>query len=440
MKGKRSLNRAVALLVVAALAVLAWVWWGRPGGTEVATPVTVSVAPSPYIFAWVGDGSRKQSDFLAVLDADPGSDTYGRLITTLPVDATGTMPHHTEYEFPAGGVLLASGWAAGRTFLFDLSTPTAPRLAGSFGAQGGYSYPHSFARLSNGNVLAVFQGKGEGYAPPGALAELDAEGRLLRASGTAGSGLEPGAWPYSLEVDEERDRVIVVSTPMGMPAWARLPRGSWPREKINATSTRHVQVFRLSDLKVLHTLTLPDSGQGNHHEWPAEPRLLPDGSVYVNTFRCGLYRITGLDGAGGEPKVDFVQAFPGGATDHTMCAVPVLMGKYWIQPAAAVPGLIALDVSDAAKPVEVSRLNLESLLHMPHWVAADRRSHRLLVTGDGESVVVVVNLDPQSGALSLDENFRDEVTGKPGVDLSRTAWPHGGGGKASVHGTLFGPR
>src|ERR1044071_635014 len=58
--------------------------------------------PSPYLFVWTGDGDKKDSDFLAVIDALPSSPTYGEIITTLPVGVRGTSPHHTEYEFPVG--------------------------------------------------------------------------------------------------------------------------------------------------------------------------------------------------------------------------------------------------------------------------------------------------------------------------------------------------
>ena len=41
-------------------------------------------APGPghYLFAWTGDADGKGKDFLAVIDADPASSTYGRLVTT----------------------------------------------------------------------------------------------------------------------------------------------------------------------------------------------------------------------------------------------------------------------------------------------------------------------------------------------------------------------
>ena len=108
---------------------------------------------------------------------DRQSHTYGEVITTLPVGAVGTVPHHTEYEMPADGVLWANGFAAGRTFRLDLRDPTRPRLAGSFGDAGLFSHPHSFARLPNGHVLATFQHRTEaGVVGTGGLVELDTAG------------------------------------------------------------------------------------------------------------------------------------------------------------------------------------------------------------------------------------------------------------------------
>ena len=120
------------------------------------------VTPTPYLFVWTGDDDQKDSDFLAVIDARPSSRTYGDIIATLPVGVRGTSPHHTEYEFPVGSILFANGWGAGRTFLIDLNNPKKPRLAGQFTQSADYGFPHSFARLPNGNVLATFQVKSKG--------------------------------------------------------------------------------------------------------------------------------------------------------------------------------------------------------------------------------------------------------------------------------------
>lgn len=418
--------------VVAALLVCAAVWRAGARTPEAAT------AGSPYLFVWAGDEARKASDFLAVIDVNPSSSSYGRIVNSVPVGITGSMPHHTEYEFPAGNLLYANGWVAGHTFILDLSQPLKPRIAAQFQDRAGYSFPHSFVRLPNGDVLATFQSHDGSLAADGGLVELRNDGSVVRSA----SALDPAVdkdviWPYSMAVAPQLDRVVSSSSPMGWPDWGKLPPGSWTLQKINDQVTAHVQVWRLSDLHLLKTVTLP-SDAGKHNRWPAEPRLLPDGSIYVNTFSCGLYRMKDVTGA--QPSAELVYTFPGGDSMHTICSVPVVVGHYWIQTVAALPGLIALDISHPEKPVEVSRLVFGSHFPMPHWLAADRKSDRLVITGDMESWVLVARVDPQSGKLSLDQGFHEPGASTPGISFDRQQWPHGKAGKALVHGALFGPQ
>src|SRR5206468_2381384 len=130
-------------------------------------------------------------------------------------------------------------------------------------------------------------------------------------------------WPYSLTLAPQLDVVVSSSTAMGWPEWAKLPPGSWPLEKINDLDTAQVQIWRLSDLHLVNTVTLPPD-DGRHNEDPAEPRLLPDGSIYVNTYRCGLYRMKNVTSA--RPSAVLVYTFPGGDSMHTVCSVPVVVG------------------------------------------------------------------------------------------------------------------
>jgi hypothetical protein len=399
---------------------------------------TGTLSPSPYLFVWAGDEDQKDSDFLAVIDARPSEQSYGQVVATLPVGARATTPHHTEYEFPLGSRLFVNGWAAGRTFIIDLRNPTKPRLAGQFTQAADYGFPHSFARLPNGNIFATFQVKKKGFVPPGGLVELDADGRLVRAASADVPGIEKNLlWPYSLTVLPEIDRVVTTSTEMGLPEWA-MPRshGSSPHAH-TLTDTHHIQIWSLKELRLLATVPLPRPPQGKSNLNPAEPRVLPDGTVYVNTFNCGLYRVLGLEGS--DPKAEFVYSFPGADKQGLECAVPVVFGKFWIQTDPSLPGLIALDVSNPAKPVEVSRLVFDQRFSKTHWVAADRSASRLVVTGNNESWVVIVNLDRETGKLTLDENFRVKGADHPGIDFNRPNWPHGATGKAIVHGALFGP-
>lgn len=392
---------------------------GEPPG-PVVTAEQAADAPkaSQFLFVWSADKDKVESDFLSVVDLREGSATYGDVVATAPIGATGTMPHHVEYEFPAGGMLFGDGFTGNLTSLIDLRHPLKPKLAAQIKDMGEFSFPHSYARTDSGNVLVTLQGMNGKYGAPGGLAELSPDGKVLRtASAKSSATPDELVWPYSIAVLPGKDRAVVTLAEMG-----------WPGEDYK--STKQVQVWSVSDLKLLGTADLPESGQGDHHVDPAEPRVLSDGTVYVSTFACGVYRIDGvLEGA---PKAAFVHAFPGGKGIHDVCAVPVVVGKFYVQTAMDINGLIALDVSDPAKPVEASRITLDEKFDMPHWVAADRASDRLVVTGNDRSWALVLKLDPETGAITIDPSLPD------GISFERTRWPHGESGPAKVHGALFG--
>lgn len=389
--------------------------------------------PAPYLFAWAADVDRADSDFLAVLDADPTSSDYGAVVTTLPVNRRATLPHHTEHRMPDSRQLFANGFLAGATFRLDLTDPEAPRLLGAFAARDGYSYPHSYERLPNGNVLATFQGTGERNLDPGGLVELTDAGEVVRSASAADPDARGALLrPYSLAILPEMDRIVVSSYDMGEDMGLRGGR----RER-----THVVQVWRLSDLSVLATIDLPRMPEGGD-EQPGEPRVLADGeTVYVATFTCGLYRMTGLaEEDGSEMGAEFVHGFRGGG-----CALPVVLGDYWIQSVPSANAVVALDVSNPAAPREASRVTLGPW-NFPHWLALDRVEGgsgvggRVVVAdrGDGERRLFVLTVDAATGELVLDEGFRDPGADRPGVSFDRPAWPHGATGPAEPHGTVFG--
>jgi hypothetical protein len=54
---------------------------------------------------------------------------------------------------------------------------------------------------------------------------------------------------------------------------------------------------------------------------------------------------------------------------------------------------------------------------------------------DGDHRLCMFNFADRD--LSIDETFRDEVTGQPCLDFKREVWPHGATGGANPHGVLF---
>jgi len=377
-----------------------------------------AAASGHYLFAWAGDVAEQGNDFLAVIDADPGSPSYGRLLASVATDQRSMQVHHTEYVMPADGLLFANDHLAGRTFIFDLTDPLQPKVRTSFTDLAGYAHPHSFLRLPNGDVLASFQHMhhpqgATSMGSSGGLVEIDVQGRAVRAASSADPSLpEALLMPYSLVVLPDLDRVLVTNSSMH-----------------DEDAHGHTyQIWRLSDLKLLKTVYFDTGGRRYGQIDPEEPRRGPDGSVFVQTYACGLERVTGI--ATDDPHSQLVYMFPGAT-----CGVPTIVGHYLVQSVPFIHGLIVLDISQPATPVETSRLVFDEVF-APHWTGWDAKTHRIVVTGYKEHRLFMVKLDEHRGQLALDTAFHD-ADGKPGFSFDDRHWPHGWSGSANPHGVVF---
>src|ERR1035438_887883 len=306
---------------------------------------------------------------------------------------------------PASGMLFANDHDAGRTFIFDVRDPLHPQIVTSFTDMDGYMHPHSYLRLPNGHVLVSFQHAHanmdkEQIGGSGGLVEIDDQGKVIRSASSADPAF-PNALlePYSLVVLPGIDRVVVTNSSM---------------HEENVFSGVTYQVFRLSDLKLMKTAYL-DMGENHYgHVSPEEPRLGPNGVVYVQTLGCGIERISNIDkdepsaklvypfpgsfcgvprseeprlvhngvvyvqtlGCGierisnidkDEPSAKLVYTFPG-----SFCGVPTIVGHYLIQSVPLVHGVIALDIANGMKPVEASRLTIDNTF-FSHWTGWDEK-------------------------------------------------------------------
>ena len=393
--------------------------------------------PSPqhsYVYVWVSDSAQTASDFIAVIDADASSSAYGTVVSSLPVGAAG-MAHHTEAELAPDGHLLANDFHLGRTWLIDLTRPTRPAIVTSFGDLAGFTHPHSFIRLRNGHVLATYQYllagespmpakmptmdmKGSGRHSTGGLVEMTERGKVLRHSSAAAiPGGPTYIYPYSVAAIPSLDRAISTTTDMDYAD--------------TVATSEWIQIWRLSDLRLLRNVALPTGPLGKENRFTGEPRLLADGrNVFVHTFSCGLYLVKGI--AENAPRASLVHTFTG-----TDCGVPVLAGHYWIQTVPDTHSLVALDISDPVSPREVSSVFLGKDEN-PHWAAIDPTGRRLIVNSGGRGKrLFMVNLDPSSGKLSIDDRFRSAGDTSAGILITHRAWPHGFDGAASPHGAVF---
>ena len=196
--------------------------------------------------------------------------------------------------------------------------------------------------------------------------------------------------------------------------------------------TRTVQIWRLSDLKLLRTLVLPPGPRGSEQQAPGEPILLANGkTVLVHTFSCGLYQLEGIETD--KPSARHLKTF-----DGKECAVPLRIGHYWVQTLFSARALAAYDISDLAHIREISRVTFDEK-QKPHWISANEDGRRIVVNSGeyGDHRLFIVNLDPQTGVLTLDRSFRDPGSDQAGVSMDGKSWPHGFRGDAYPHGTVF---
>jgi hypothetical protein len=392
--------------------------------TGVSAQSTIPATPSPYLFVWAGPNGADAGghDFLTVIDAKPDGRRYGDVLASTDVGVPGAMAHHTELALRAGHPFFASDYMTGQIFLLDVTNPLAPRVVTRIDSVPGYRRPHSFARLKSGNVIASMQFGNHSIAgDPGGLVEFDPKGHILRSSSAADPTF-PGARirPNGVELLPAIDRIVTTSMPMDDERTADV-----------------VQIWRLSDLHLLKTIAVPQVAGDSTGTFPYDARILADGrTAMLNTYYCGLYRLSNLDSD--SPKIELVHTLH--IAHATGCAVAVVVGHYWVVPAAYGRAVVSLDVTDPAHPVEVSVLQTDSAFY-PHWISADPTSDRLVINSadDGDARVLIAHLNQRTGNLTWDDRFRDAGSTRRGVSFDRAHWPHGSAVHAMAHAALFGP-
>ncbi len=378
-------------------------------------------ASGHYLFAWTGADAGKGNDFLAVIDADPSSPSYGHLVTTVATDQKTEAAHHTEYTMPASGMLFANDHYAGRTFIFDVRDPQHPRVASSFTDMAGYMHPHSYLRLPNGHVLSSFQHAHSSMDPEslgktGGLVEIDDSGKVIRSVSNADPAFSNALLtPYSLVVVPELDRVVSTNSSMHD---SDLFRGLT------------YQFWRLSDLKLLKTAYF-DTGDNHYAQISPENR----GWAPMEPSTC--------------------KRLPA-ASSASRASIPISRGRNWsthfpVPSAAYRPSSATICCSlmlfctqslCSISPTDRSQWRFHAssstTVFSPHWSGWDEKTGRIVVTdgGAGKPGLFLLKFDSKTGAIAMDEAFRD-ADGKPGFNFVDREWPHGWKGSGRPHGAVF---
>ena len=163
------------------------------------------------LIVWAGDKAHVAPDFIAVIDFDEHSPSYGKVLRTVPLTgpgAVGNEPHHVGLS--ADGKTLALGGLLSvlrgqdQVFFFDVSRPRDPQFIRSDNPPHA-SIADEFDSLSNGGFFGTFMGSPDGENP-GRLVEYDANQHYVQAW-----PLDPpadGFDPHGLAIDEAHNLIV----------------------------------------------------------------------------------------------------------------------------------------------------------------------------------------------------------------------------------------
>ena len=378
--------------------------------------------PNQVLYLWLHDIGFTDPNFLAIVNADPSSKNYGKLINTVPVKETVGMAHHTPIFLPSSGIIFANDFHNSFTYVFDTKNPLRPELIKSFGKLDNFDYPHSYSELPNGNIISTFQTKG-GIDTVGGLVEFDKEGNYLRSSSAEPSDPSIFVRPYGIILVPRLNKIITTNYDMH-----------------ETGIGYHIQIWDMTSLELLHTIQLPKVEGMAVNQNPFEGRLLADGkTVMLQTFSCGLFVLDSLDE--GTPKITHAYNF----AKEPFCSLPVRLENFWIQTVASdnggFNGLVVLDVSDPYNPVKVDSLVTGENIG-PHWLSPNASGEKIVMTGffqELEKRIMILNFNKLTGKLSLDEAFGEGDNNGPGLMVDIDEWPHGKTGAALAHGAIFWP-
>jgi hypothetical protein len=163
------------------------------------------------LLVWAGDQARVAPDFIAVVDFDPKSPTYGRVLRTVPLSgasAVGNEPHHvglsSDGRTLALGGLLSILKGQDEVFFYDVTNPRRPTFIASDKPPDA-SITDDFAALSNDGFLVTFMGGANG-AQPGRVVEYDAS--LQRTASWPANPPADGFNPHGISVDEAKNLMV----------------------------------------------------------------------------------------------------------------------------------------------------------------------------------------------------------------------------------------
>lgn len=162
------------------------------------------------LYVWTRDADGAQEDFLSVVDVDPGSETYGTIIATVPNGAKATEAHHFGYTVSTDRIF-AAGLFSNQMFIYDLKeNPRQPKLIRTVELDAsGYHGPHTMFAVPGGVMVAMLGSID--HMPPGGLVMMNDDGDIITSYPQDRTPGMPPTYMYDIGVKPEMNRMITSS-------------------------------------------------------------------------------------------------------------------------------------------------------------------------------------------------------------------------------------
>jgi hypothetical protein len=196
-----------------------WIFAGAVGviaqsGNADGASIGGATSVEDTLIVWASDKAHVAPDFLAVVDLDEHSSTYGKVLSIVPLPASlgsgafDNEPHHvglsSDGRTLALGGLLSVLRGQDQVFFFDVTRPRDPQFIRSDNPPGA-SITDDFDSLNNGGFLATFMGSPDG-ANPGRVVEYDSNQRFVRA--WPANPPSDGFDPHGIAIDEAHNLMV----------------------------------------------------------------------------------------------------------------------------------------------------------------------------------------------------------------------------------------
>lgn len=451
------MRRREFLAAGAAAAVLAGRSTARDDGPRTfATPAEAMKSPRERVAyvtcTRVGSAAADRPDFLATVDVDPVSPSYGRILHRLAMPEVGDELHHFGWNACASchgqrarRYLVVPGLRSSRIHVIDTADPVAPRHhkviePAEIVEKAKLTAPHTVHCLADGRIMLSMLGDENGEGPGGFLLLTED----FQVDGRWEASTEGMNYNYDFWYQPRRD--VMVSSEWAAPNTVR--PGFNPKDVGAGKYGHHLHFWDWTARKIAKSIDLGDSGmiplEVRFHHDPDSGQGFVGAALSSTIWRWWeedgdwkARKVIAVDPVAGVKGFDF--PLPGLITDLVLS-----MDDKWLYFSNWLHGDVRqYDVSDPTRPRLAGQLWLGGLLGKgrdvggkaplggPQMLQLSLDGKRLYVTdslfsswddqfypklGQEGSRMLAVDCDTERGGLAMADGFAVDFLGE---DLAR---------------------